>query len=101
EQTEQAYDHPLIGKSFYWIGFAIAVLTWAKADFSGNQPLFEFFNHIFLYAQISLSLLFFLYLMANFLDILNSGKDVHKVIFKPQSFAYFHMRIGSIMGMVI
>jgi hypothetical protein len=101
EQTEQAYDHPLVGKSFYWIGFAFAVLTWTKADFSGNQPLFEFFNHIFLYAQISLSLLFFLYLMANFLDILNSGKDVEKVIFKPQSFAYFHMRIGSIMGLVI
>ena len=101
EQTEQAYDDPLVGKSFYWIGFAFAVLTWTKADFSGNQPLFEFFNHIFLYGQISLSLLFFLYLMANFLDILNSGKDVEKVIFKPQSFAYFHMRIGSIMGLII
>jgi hypothetical protein len=101
EQTEQAYDGTLVGKSFYWVGFAFAVLTWAKADFSGNQPLFEFFNHIFLYGQVALSLLFFLYLMSNFLDILNSGKDVEKVIFKPQFFAYFHMRIGSLMALVI
>ncbi|MFD2201887.1 tetratricopeptide repeat protein [Shivajiella indica] len=101
EQTEQAYDDPLVGKSFYWVGFAFAVFTWAKADFSGNQPLFEFFNHIFLYGQVALGLLFFLYLMSNFLDILNSGKDVEKVIFKPQFFAYFHMRIGAIMALVI
>jgi tetratricopeptide (TPR) repeat protein len=100
-QTEQAYDEPLVGKSFYWIGFAFAVFTWTKADFSGNQSLFEFFNHIFLYGQIALSLLFFLYLMSNFLDILNSGKEVEKVIFKPRFFAYFHMRIGSIMALVI
>jgi tetratricopeptide (TPR) repeat protein len=101
DQTEQAFEEPLIGKSFYWIGFAFAVFTWTKADFSGNQSLFEFFNHIFLYSQIALSVLFFLYLMSNFLDILNSGKEVEKVIFKPQFFAYFHMRIGALMALVI
>jgi len=101
EQTNQVYDIPLVGRSFYWIGFAIAVWTWAKADFTGNQPLFEFFNHTFIYGQLALSLLFFIYLMANFSQIINSGKELEKFLFKPQFFAYFHMRIGAIMALVI
>lgn len=101
EQTTQVYDRPLTGKSFYWLGFAITVFSWAKADFTGNQPLFEFFNHSFIYGQIALSLLFFLYILANFYEIINSGRDLEKVIFKPQYFAYFHMRIGAIMALVI
>lgn len=101
QQTEQAYDNPIVGESIYLTGFAIAVLTWGRAIFIENEPLYEFFNHVFLYGQISLSLLFFIYLMANFSGIINSGKDVEKIIFKPQHFAYFHMRIGSLMGLVI
>jgi tetratricopeptide (TPR) repeat protein len=101
QQTEQAFDNPIIGESFYLIGFTITVLTWGRAIFIENEPLYEFFNHVFLYGQISLSLLFFIYLMANFSEIINSGKDVEKIIFKPQHFAYFHMRIGAIMGLVI
>jgi len=63
--------------------------------------MIEFFNHIFIYGQVAFSLLFFLYLMANFSEILNSGKDIEKIIFKPQFFAYFHMRIGAIMAVVV
>lgn len=100
-QTDQAFDAPIIGEAFYWTGFAITVWTWGRAIFIENEPLYEFLNHIFLYSQLSLSLLFFIYLMANFSQILNSGKDVERILFKPQYFAYFHMRIGSIMGLVI
>ncbi|WP_373497436.1 tetratricopeptide repeat protein [Aquiflexum sp.] len=101
EQTDQAFDAPVIGESFYWTGFAITVWTWGRAIFIENEPLYEFLNHIFLYSQLSLCLLFFIYLMSNFSQILNSGKDVERILFKPQYFAYFHMRIGSIMGLVI
>ena len=101
QQTEQIYNHPDIGKSFFWIGFALTVLTWGWVIFKDNQPMIEFFNHIFIYGQVALSLLFYLYLMANFSEILNSGKDLEKIIFKPQFFAYFHMRIGAIMAVVV
>lgn len=101
QQTDQAFDMPMIGESFYWTGFAFTAWTWGKAIFVENEPLYEFLNHIFLYSQLSLSMLFFIYLMANFSELLNSGKDVERILFKPQYFAYFHMRIGSIMGLVI
>ncbi|WP_245531059.1 tetratricopeptide repeat protein [Belliella baltica] len=100
-QTEQIFDHHLVGKSFYLIGFAMTSWTWGKAIYTFNEPLIEFFNHTFLYGQIALTLLFFAYLLTNFSSILNSGGALEKVIFKPQHFAYFHMRIGATMLVVI
>lgn len=101
DQTDQFYNHPDIGKSFFWAGFALSTMTWAWVIFKENQSMIEFFNHVFIYGQVAFSLLFFLYLMANFSEILNSGKDIEKIIFKPQFFAYFHMRIGAIMAVVV
>ncbi len=101
QQVASPFPYPYIGTTLYWIGFAIASLTWGRAIVIGNQPLQEFFNHIFLYSQIAFSLLFFAYLLSNFMDLLNSGKAIDQVIFKPEIFAYSHMRIGGIMAMVI
>lgn len=100
-QTKQVFDLPLIGKSFYLLGFALTAWTWGKAIYTYNEPLIEFFNHTFLYGQIALTLFFFAYLLANFSSILNLGDAIEKVIFKPQHFAYFHMRIGASMFVVI
>ncbi|TVP46135.1 MAG: hypothetical protein EA341_14305 [Mongoliibacter sp.] len=100
-QTDTGFGHPDLALSLYLVSFAITLLTWGKAGFSENQPLYEFFNHFFLYGQIALTLLFFIYLMSNFSQVLNSGTDVEKILFKPQFFAYFHMKIGSIMALVI
>lgn len=101
EQTDQVFNHPDIGRSFFWIGYALTTFTWAWVIFKDNQPMIEFFNHIFIYGQVAFSLLFYLYLMANFSQILNSGKELEKIIFKPQFFAYFHMRIGAIMAVLV
>jgi hypothetical protein len=101
QQVSSPFPSAFIGQTLYWIGFAIATLTWGRAILIGNQPLQEFYNHIFLYSQIALSLLFFAYLLSNFMDLLNSGKAIDQVIFKPEIFAYSHMRIGSIMAIVI
>lgn len=101
EQSPPTYGNPEIGKAFYWTGFALVLWTWAYAQFNGNEPLYQFLTHLFLYSQVVLSVLFALYLFANFSDILNSGKDVDTVMFKPKFFAYFHMRIGAIIGLVV
>jgi tetratricopeptide (TPR) repeat protein len=100
-QTAQPFNNPLVGKALYLAFFAMTLWTWGKVLFVDNQPYVDFFNHVFIYGQVALTLLFFLYLMANFSGILNSGKDVEKILFKPQHFAYFHMRIGSMMALVI
>ncbi|MCH7410998.1 hypothetical protein MM239_16445 [Belliella sp. DSM 111904] len=101
DQTEQVFDSPIVGQSCYLIGFAICTLVWSKGIFTENQALIDFLNHTFLYGQIALSLLFFGYLMTNFSSILNQGDALEKVLFKPQFFAYFHMRVGATMTLVI
>ncbi|QDH79437.1 hypothetical protein FKX85_10485 [Echinicola soli] len=100
DQVPQPFDWAIIGKSLYWIGFGITAMAFWKASFTLNQPMQDFLDHWLLYTQIAMSLLFFFYLLANFLGFMNSGKPVDEVIFKPKYFAYIHMRIGSFIALL-
>ncbi|WP_143960358.1 hypothetical protein [Litoribacter populi] len=100
KQIDQPYPFPSIGKSFYLIGFAIAIFTFWKAAFSVNQPMHDFLRHGFIYTQIAFSTLFFAYVLANFSNLMNSGQMVHRVLFEPKLFAYIHMRLGALIGML-
>ncbi|UCS95500.1 hypothetical protein KZP23_11035 [Echinicola marina] len=99
KQINQPYSLPIIGKSLYWIGFGISTMVFWKAQFSANRPLIDFLEHWTVYTQMAFSLLFFMYLLANFTGFMNSGKPVADVIYRPKFFAYHHMRIGSIMAL--
>ncbi|WP_215223061.1 tetratricopeptide repeat protein [Echinicola shivajiensis] len=98
-QINQPYSVALVGKSLYWIGFGISAFLFWKAQFSANRPLLDFLDHWTVYTQLAFSLLFFIYLLANFTGFMNSGKPVADVIYQPKFFAYHHMRIGSIMAL--
>jgi len=100
DQIEQPYRYKVIGQSLYLIGFAIALFTFWKAEFSVNEPMADFLKHAFIYTQLAFSLMFFAYLMANFSDLMNSGQSLERIIFEPNFFAYFHMRLGSLIAMV-
>ncbi|WP_186756203.1 hypothetical protein [Echinicola salinicaeni] len=98
-QINQPYSLAIIGQSLYWIGFGISAFIFWKAQFSANRPLLDFLNHWTVYTQLAFSLLFFIYLLANFTGFMNSGKPVADVIYRPKFFAYHHMRIGAIMAL--
>ena len=99
-QIEQPYHKKIVGQSLYLIGFAIALFTFWKAEFSVNEPMADFLKHAFIYTQLAFSLMFFAYLMANFSDLMNSGQSIERIIFEPNFFAYFHMRLGSLIAMI-
>ncbi|AWW31626.1 hypothetical protein DN752_16670 [Echinicola strongylocentroti] len=100
DQIDQPFNLPIVGKSLYWIGFGISSMAFWKASFSLNQPMLDFLDHWLLYTQIAFSLLFFIYLMSNFLGFMNSGKPISEVIFRPKYFAYVHMRIGALIALL-
>ncbi|MDN3669883.1 hypothetical protein QWY93_11160 [Echinicola jeungdonensis] len=100
KQFSQPYKSPLVGQSLFWIGFGISALVFWKAGFSQNRPMMDFLNHWFTYTQISLSLLFFIYTMANFSGYMDSGNPIEKVIFRPKFFAYYHMRLGAAIALL-
>lgn len=88
-------------KALYLMGFGLSIWLIWKLKVSGNQPAEEFVKHGLVYTQIGFSIFFLVYLFSNFLSIMDSGKAVDKVLFKPYSLPYYHLRIGSLMAIMV
>jgi hypothetical protein len=101
EQVGPDFPYPFVLQHLYWISFAITTWTWAKAALTGLQPIVNFLTHFYHYGQVAVGTVFFIYLMANFYTLINSGKALYLVLFKPQFFSFFHLRIGATMALVI
>lgn len=99
--VDQPYGHPWVGEGVFLIGFAVTALVWFRADLVANTPLSDFLQHLFIYSQLGFGALFFLYLITNFLGIMNTGNAVEKIIYRPPFFSILHMRIGGLMSMLI
>lgn len=92
---------PIITKTLYLLGFGLTLwLVW-KLRISGNQPAEEFLKHGLVYSQIGYSIFFLVYLFSNFLSVMDSGKAVEKILFKPHSLPYYHLRIGGLMAIMV
>ena len=101
EQSDELVSTPIVIKALHLIGFGLALwLVW-KMKLSGNQPAEELFKHLLIYSQLGFSLFFFIYLMANFMSVMNSGKAIEKVVFKPYSLVYYHVRIGGLIIILV
>lgn len=97
----QPYASPMIGRGLYAIGFAFTAWVWFKADLTANTPMSDFLQHVFIYFQLGFGLLFFLYLIANFLGIINSGTAIDKIMYRPPFFPYYHMRLGALLSVLV
>lgn len=88
-------------QALFILGFAIILWVVWKLEVSANQPAKELIKHLLVYSQIGFSLFFFIYLMSNFLGVMNSGKGVHRIMYKPYSLPYYHLRIGGVIAMLV
>jgi len=101
EQSDQLVATSAVIKALHLIGWGLSLwLVW-KLKLSGNQPAEELFKHLFIYSQLGFSLFFFIYLMANFMSVMNSGKSVEKILYKPYSLVYYHIRIGGLIVILV
>lgn len=100
-QSDELIPTPAVIKALHLIGLGLTLwLVW-KLKLSGNQPAEELFKHIFVYTQLGFSLFFFIYLMANFMPVMNSGKAIDKILYKPYSLVYYHIRIGGLIVILV
>ncbi|MEP2349623.1 MAG: hypothetical protein ABJH96_17670, partial [Algoriphagus sp.] len=100
-QSDQLVSSSTVVKALYLIGFGLALwLVW-KLKLSGNQPGEELFKHLLIYSQFGFSLFFYVYLLANFMSVMNSGKAIEKVLYKPYSLVYYHIRIGGLIVILV
>lgn len=101
QQSDQLISTPAVIKALHLIGCGLSLwLVW-KLKLSGNQPAEELFKHLLVYSQLGFSLFFFIYLMANFMSVMNSGKAVDKILYKPYSLVYYHIRIGGLIVILV
>lgn len=88
-------------KALYILGLAMVLwLVW-KLEVSANQPAEELVKHLLVYSQTGFTLFFFIYLMTNFLGIMNSGKAVYRIMYKPHALPYYHLRIGGVITILV
>lgn len=101
DQVKELAGGPVVLKTLYLLGFGLSLwLVW-KLKISGNQPGEELMKHLIVYSQIGFSLFFLVYLMSNFLSVMDSGKSVDQILFKPYSLPYYHLRIGGLITMLV
>ncbi|MFC3881670.1 hypothetical protein ACFOSV_15855 [Algoriphagus namhaensis] len=88
-------------QAIYLLGFALVLWTVWKLGIDSNEPGVELFKHILVYSQIAFSIFFVVYLLSNFLSIMDSGQAIDKVIYKPYSLPFYHVRIGGLIGLMV
>lgn len=87
--------------SLHLLGFGITLWVIWKLKLAGNQPAEELLKHLFTYSQIGFSAFFIIYVFSNFLPLMDSGKDVERVLFKPYSLPYYHLRLGGLIAILV
>jgi len=76
--------------AFLFIGLAItAHLTISYFFISGNDSFVEAIEDVIVYSQLGYSLMFVVYVIANFFEMLRQNVDVGKVLYKPRRMPYF------------
>jgi hypothetical protein len=88
-------------QTLYFLGFTCALWTIWKLALSHNQAGEELIKHLILYSQLGFSLFFFIYIGINFFPLMNQGKPVHPIIYKPYILPYYHLRIGGTIAFLV
>lgn len=90
--------------SFYPFGAILFItmaitahLTISYIYISGNDSFVEVLEDAIIFSQIGFSLMFLVYVMANFFDMLRHNLDVSKVLYKPMRMPYFISKFAAVV----
>lgn len=100
-QSDQLAGPTNILKSLFLIGFLALVWTVWKLKIADNQAGEELVKHLLTYSQFGFSLFFFIYLGVNFFPLMQQGKAVHAILYKPYILPYYHLRIGGVIVFLV
>ncbi|WP_111671129.1 tetratricopeptide repeat protein [Algoriphagus litoralis] len=100
-QVSEIASEPKFLKALFILGFGISFWMIWKLNISGNQAASEFLKHLLIYSQFGFSLFFVVYLISNFFSVMDSGKAIDKILYKPFSLPYYHLRIGGLITILV
>jgi hypothetical protein len=85
--------------ALFYLGFAcITFITIAYSFSAGNDPMIEAFEDAILYSQIGFSILFFIYVIANFAPMISKNYRVVKIVYQSRILPFFIFRIGGLVA---
>ena len=79
----------LAGIGFGTMGYFLA---------TANDPGIQLFQDAILYSHLGYGLIFFIYIIVNFLSLLGGNLQVHKVVYKPTVMPYFTFRFAGLIA---
>ncbi|MEM6643255.1 MAG: hypothetical protein AAF616_09770 [Bacteroidota bacterium] len=85
---------------------SVAVLGLVTAGFlslsmsRGVDAVPQAFHYFILYAHLGMGALFFLYIIANFLDPLIKGFEIYKIAFRERNFPYVTAKLGGLVAVL-
>ncbi len=87
----------------FWLYVGLFIITLSFAGYiaaTANDPVLEVLEDMVVEGQLAMSLLFFFYILANFLPLFRQGLAVHKVLYKPLKFGLMQTRLLGFAGVV-
>ena len=80
---------------------SLGIITFSYFSLSmqrGVETIHQAFHYIIVYSHLGFGFLFFLYVIANFLDPLIKGFEVFKIAYRERNFPYITARLGGLIA---
>ena len=81
----------------------LALITFATLSFfttTANDPVLETFEDTIVYSQLGYGLIFFVYVIANFIQELGTNQRVYRIVYHPPNMPYGTMQIVGLVATV-
>ncbi|WP_462252721.1 hypothetical protein [Ekhidna sp.] len=89
--------------TLYLFTFSLGIITLSFLSLHiirGNDGVYQALHYFILYFHIGFGVLFFLYIIGNFIDPLIKGFEVHKIAYKERNFPYASARLGGFFAVL-
>ncbi len=102
EVTEESnnFNFRTIGGWLYFGLALIATATISLAYATGNDPLIDALQSFIITAHLIMGFAFFLYVVLNFIQAMQKGLPIHRILYRPQFLELSLFRLGALLGIV-
>ena len=93
EYLSKYFDQPTLYALILGLG-VVSLAFISHHMVRGNDAIYQAFHYFILYFHIGFGVLFFLYIIGNFIDPLIKGMEIYKIAYKERNFPYASARLG-------
>lgn len=99
----ELYDNIISKKEAQILLSSIGIASFGFLGYNfyrGNDAYFESFHYVIIYMHLGFGVLFFLYIISNFINPLIEGLQIYKIVYKSRNLPYSSARIGGMVAVL-